>query len=309
MKKEYHLTITRKDRIYLTAFVLFLLGWELIKPLFPVFSKNEFHSTVANADLTPLLPNPDTVVERDYFLKKESTYKKREWTNSYFEKSKDEALPAPAQMQIMEASVLQLRSIGFTSKTAHIIRKYIDAGGAIYDEAGLMKIFSMDSAQLKASRPYLLFPEKPIKEFAQKTSFEKKSTFNIGIIDLNETNVDQLDILPGIGPVLAERIIKYRTSLGGFVRKEQLLECYGITPEVFDKFKDNLAISRSPTYIHINDLPVDSFFHPYLDKRMMKMISSYIKNHGRLASINDLKKVYPPNPEWYEKLIPYLKFD
>lgn len=33
MKKEYHLTITRKDRIYLVLFVTALLGWELIKPL------------------------------------------------------------------------------------------------------------------------------------------------------------------------------------------------------------------------------------------------------------------------------------
>jgi competence ComEA-like helix-hairpin-helix protein len=309
MKKEYHLTITRKDRVYLTAFVLFLLGWELIKPLLPVFSKNDFYKTNAIADLTPLAVNHDTVQQREYYKKKDFSFQKREWGQPHFEKSNGELIAAPTSMQIMEASVLQLRSIGFSSKTAHIIRKYIDAGGVIYDEAGLMKIFSMDSAQLKAARPYLLYPEKSQKPMAQKTSFEKKPAFNIGIIDLNETNVDQLDILPGIGPVLAERIIKYRNSLGGFVRKEQLLECYGITPEVFEKIKDNLTISHSPDYIYINEIEVDSFFHPYLDKRMLRMISSYIKNHGRIASINDLRKVYPPDPTWCDRLIPYLKFE
>lgn len=309
MKKEYHLTITRKDRIYLTLFVLFLLGWELIKPLYPFISNHEFYSTDVIEDVTPLPANPDTVRGYDQYPKKEYTYKKRDWGKSYFEKSNDALLPAPTRTQIMQANVDQLRAIGFTSKTAYIIRKYIEAGGNIHDESGLMKIFSMDSVQLKAARPYLIYPEKSVTPLAQKTSFEKKVNFNIGIIDLNETNVEQLDILPGIGPVLAERIIKYRTSLGGFVRKEQLLECYGITPEVFEKIKDNLTISHSPNYILINEIEVDSFFHPYLDKRMLRMISSYIKNHGRIESIADLRKVYPPDPAWCDKLIPYLKFE
>ena len=35
MKKEYHYTISRTDRICLVSFVIFLLSWELIKGLFP----------------------------------------------------------------------------------------------------------------------------------------------------------------------------------------------------------------------------------------------------------------------------------
>lgn len=35
MKKEYHYTIARTDRICLVSFVILLLGWELIKGLFP----------------------------------------------------------------------------------------------------------------------------------------------------------------------------------------------------------------------------------------------------------------------------------
>ena len=35
MKKEYHYTISRTDRIYLVAFVMALLMWELVKEFFP----------------------------------------------------------------------------------------------------------------------------------------------------------------------------------------------------------------------------------------------------------------------------------
>ena len=35
MKKEYHYTISRTDRIYLVTFVVVLLAWELVKGLFP----------------------------------------------------------------------------------------------------------------------------------------------------------------------------------------------------------------------------------------------------------------------------------
>ena len=315
MKKEYHLTITRKDRIYLTLFVIFLLGWELTKPLWPIVSKNDFYKNQPIAGATPLTIKSDSFSKKEFTYDREKyQYEKREWKKASFDHNKPVKLPPPAPVSIMEATALQLQANGFTSKTAHIIRKYIDAGGVIYDEAGLMRVFSMDSVQLIAARPYLIFPQKPKREFTQqaafdnKPAFEKKKSFDIGIIDLNETTAEQLDILPGIGPVLAERILKYREALGGFVRREQLLECYGITPEVFENFKNNLTISHSPTYIHINTLD-EAFTHPYLDKRMVRMITSYITNHGPIANINDLKNVYPPNPAWCEKLIPYLKFN
>lgn len=311
MKKEYHLTITRKDRIYLTAFVIFLLGWELIKPVIPIFYHNEFYKNQVTADPTPLVLRIDSTEKRKTFYKKSAhSYKTNKWPERKYENDLPGSLPQPTPFSIMEASVEQLIANGFARKTAYIIRNYIAAGGMIYDETGLLKIFSMDSTQLQAARPYILYPPKPANDLVKKAGYDKgRPSFEIGIIDLNETTAEQLDILPGIGPVLAARIIKYRASLGGFVRREQVLECYGITPETYDQIKDYLTISHSPTYIHINTIGPDTFAHPYLDKRMLRMIGSYIKNHGSIGSVADLRKVYPPNPGWCDKLIPYLKFD
>ncbi len=49
-----------------------------------------------------------------------------------------------------------------------------------------------------------------------------------GLIDLNTASVDQLDTLPGIGPVLAQRIVDWRTANGRFSSVDELGEVSGI---------------------------------------------------------------------------------
>lgn len=49
-----------------------------------------------------------------------------------------------------------------------------------------------------------------------------------GLLDLNAAGVSDLDALPGIGPVLAQRIVDWRTENGRFGSIEQLREVTGI---------------------------------------------------------------------------------
>ena len=128
-------------------------------------------------------------------------------------------------------------------------------------------------------------------------------------MDLNAAIPSELETLPGIGPVLAERIIKFRDALGGFTSLDQLTECYGLTSETLEKIKPRLALVKSPTFISISQLGTTDFSHPYLDKKIARLITAYAKNHGPVSSIPDLRKVYPPDTAWCDKLIPYLKFN
>lgn len=47
-------------------------------------------------------------------------------------------------------------------------------------------------------------------------------------LNINTATIPELDELPGIGPVLAQRIIDYRTTCGGYKAVEELLKVNGI---------------------------------------------------------------------------------
>ncbi|WP_424887528.1 ComEA family DNA-binding protein [Streptomyces sp. XH2] len=50
----------------------------------------------------------------------------------------------------------------------------------------------------------------------------------VGPVSLNSATVEQLDALPGVGPVLARHILDYRTQHGGFRSVEELRKVNGI---------------------------------------------------------------------------------
>ncbi|MER7224613.1 ComEA family DNA-binding protein [Streptomyces rubradiris] len=57
-------------------------------------------------------------------------------------------------------------------------------------------------------------------------------------VSLNTATVDQLDTLPGVGPVLARHIIDYRTQHGGFRSVDELREVNGIGDSRFTDLRD-----------------------------------------------------------------------
>jgi competence protein ComEA len=54
-----------------------------------------------------------------------------------------------------------------------------------------------------------------------------------GPVSLNSATAEQLETLPGIGPVLAAAIIDWRAENGGFTSIDQLQEVSGIGPATF----------------------------------------------------------------------------
>lgn len=63
-----------------------------------------------------------------------------------------------------------------------------------------------------------------------------------GVLDLNTATASDLESLPGIGPVLAQRIVTYRDESGPFRTLEQLAEVSGIGPAVLASVADLVRV-------------------------------------------------------------------
>ena len=63
-----------------------------------------------------------------------------------------------------------------------------------------------------------------------------------GPVDLNTATAEQLQTLSGVGPVLAQRIIDYRTTHGPFTGVDGLQQVGGIGPAKFAEIKDHVTV-------------------------------------------------------------------
>lgn len=144
------------------------------------------------------------------------------------------------------------------------------------------------------------------KVFDNTTSQPKSSTFSV--IDINSANAESFKQLYGIGEVLSKRIVAYRDKLGGFHRKEQLMEVYGINDSLYLSIHKKLTIKKKTiAKLNINTADLETLQnHPYISKTLAKQIFNYRSKINSFENIEEIKKMYEMNDSIYNKLYPYL---
>ncbi len=66
------------------------------------------------------------------------------------------------------------------------------------------------------------------------------------VVDINAATLEELDTLPGIGPITAQKIIDYRAANGPFLSTDGLLAVDGIGQATFEKIKGLITVGTSP---------------------------------------------------------------
>ena len=204
------------------------------------------------------------------------------------------------------------KRLGLSDKQIKTIKKYESKGGKFRTKEDVKKMYCIPPELYTSLEPYIQIPT---KTNVYEKKIEAKPSLSLGggkegraVVELNSADTTELKKLKGIGSVFAKRIVKFRDALGGFVRKEQLLEVYGFDKEKFDLVspQTTLDISKAKK-ININSASVDDLRkHPYMDKTTATKIFWHRVNKGDYSDVSDIKKLNLVGEELYGKIEPYL---
>ena len=180
------------------------------------------------------------------------------------------------------------QKMGFSSKQAQSIIKYKHAINGFKNKADLEACYVISTQKFKEIKPFILFRSKTeIAEKSDSSKVEKK----LILLELNKASKKELVEVSGIGDVLANRILSYRASVGGFHDMLQLKEVYGLSDENFERMKSELCIDTNEIvkidvqHANFNQLHK----HPYINWNMAKKIMLWSASHAETNLIQFLE--------------------
>ena len=123
---------------------------------------------------------------------------------------------------------------------------------------------------------------------------------------LNETDTMAWEALPGIGPVYARRILKFRKLLGGYAERNQLNEVYGL--DTSETWYSMVQEDRAPLdSLRLNSDSVSVFWkHPYVHPKIAWEWIRYREKMGRFKSLEEVREGYLMTDSLFRKIAPYL---
>ena len=123
------------------------------------------------------------------------------------------------------------------------IVRYREAMGGFQEPEDLLRVYGLPEETYDELRPFLQVMKETRPPKRQGTPPPPKWVANEPI-DLNTADTALLNTLPGIGTVLAERIVKFRTAKKGFEQVRELKAVYGLPPETYAKIEPRLYVEQ-----------------------------------------------------------------
>lgn len=145
---------------------------------------------------------------------------------------------------ILAACIIASFTLGFylgrcSSPTTLSISAAVSASAEPVSPA-VSAVPSVPSADAEALRS-VNEAEKSVQESSElPTSGQSVS----GLVNINTATIEELDALPGIGPVIAQRIVDYRTQYGPFTAKEQIKNVSGIGDKKYSDIESLIEVGN-----------------------------------------------------------------
>jgi competence protein ComEA len=95
----------------------------------------------------------------------------------------------------------------------------------------------------ESGRVATVSPSPVVSSAGQEPTVAAPKRSHQGLLDLNRATDKDFDALPGVGPKLAERIMKYRQSVGFFRSLDELRSVKGIGKKTFERIRPLVTVT------------------------------------------------------------------
>lgn len=220
--------------------------------------------------------------------------------------------------------------LGFSPQQIRMIGNYLKKGGHFYQKEDLQKIYTVTETDYERVKDYIKIDadrtggrsarsrsepfssasswQEPHAVRSQTQAWKRGRTFPV--IEINGADSLQLQLLPGIGPAFASRIVRFRERLGGFFEAEQLLEIYGMDSTRFEGLTAYIRVDAALVRrIRINEADTETLGrHPLIGYKLGNLIIRFRDHHGAFGDAADLKKLGVLDDGTIRKIARYLEF-
>ncbi len=290
---------------------------------FFVFTNREKKGIIILLCLILLLITADVLLPLFYPTKKYDFTKWEKQIDEYLalqEKVSQPVLNEMINIDPNQTDSEHLVQIGVPGKVAGNWEKYLKKGGRFRNKEDIQKIYGMTPELFNGIKMFIAISSDPgrIKRVSSTPDSGGKVNFlaerkilgeRIYIpVDLNEADSARLENLPGIGPILASRIVRFRKILGGFHSLDQIHEVYGLRPENYLAASPYLFVEKEGyTKFNINFSTLAELgHHPYIGFRTAHRILDLRDRKGKFTAADELLSVM--GEDSLRKLVPYLVF-
>ena len=286
----------RRGIIILLTLILLLIISKLF--IIPVLSNSNKNFSSIDKELAKFEASIDT---------SSNSYKKNEkfdFNNSDRGFAEIKLNPFPFNPNVLLKE--QWIQLGLSEKQANVIQNYLSKGGKFYKKEDLKKMFCISNEEYRILENYITIPDNQ-KSAHENFKYETKIK-PIFIVDVNTADTNDLQEIKGIGASFARRIAKYRDLLGGFIKKEQLLEVFGMDSARYLQIQASFTINPSAIQkININKATIQELKkHPYFDYYTAKSVVMYRTQKGEYKTVSEIKKANLIYDDFYDKIYPYL---
>lgn len=202
-------------------------------------------------------------------------------------------------------------TLGMSVEEIDRLHAFREKGLWVNSSEEFREVTGVSDSLLKKIAPYFKFPEWKKKEISNKDISKSTLSTPKKKQDLNAASTEELQVINGIGEKLSERIVKYRSKIGGFRSSLQLEDVYGLSPEVIERLNRAFEVRSIPQEkLSLNSITVlDLSEIPYFNYELARSIITYRQNRGTISSFEELEHIKGFPVDKIERIKLYLAID